>query len=165
MKKVFMGHRLVLSAIVLMVLFVIAMPCLAQELNPEVETEILDMIRKHDKALSEQDLAGVMATYAPQGTIVLMGTGPGERWVGKEEIQDAYMHFFQNFDPGTLSTECTWNSLGYRGNIAWMMIMCHFTDYFKNQKREYALNISTVLGKQEGAWHFLTFHFSNLVRE
>ncbi len=158
MKKRAIVYGLVISVVFLMGLWVTAALCLAQEIDPE----LMDMLRKHDQALNEQDLATVMATYAPQGSIVLMGTGPGERWVGKEEIEDAYMHFFQDFDPGSLSTECTWNSMDARGNIAWAMIMCHFTDFLKNQKREYAINISAVLEKLEGQWYFRTFHFSNL---
>ncbi len=158
MKKLCRGQGLALAVFVCIVLGVAAAPCLAQEIDPE----LMDMLGKHDQALSEQDLATVMATYAPQGSIVLMGTGPGERWVGKEEIEDAYMHFFQDFDPGSLSTECTWNSMDARGNIAWAMVMCHFTDFLRNQKREYAINISAVLEKLEGQWYFRTFHFSNL---
>jgi uncharacterized protein (TIGR02246 family) len=137
-------------------------PCLAQEIDPRVDAEIMEMIMMHDKALSEQDLAAVMATYAPTGTIVLMGTGPGERWVGREEIEDAYRHFFQDFDTGSLRTELTWRALEIRGNIAWMMVMLQFTDYLKNQKREYAANISVVVEQLEGQWYIRTFHFSNL---
>jgi uncharacterized protein (TIGR02246 family) len=158
MRKFAMIHGVVFAVIVFTLLWVTGTPCLAQEIDPE----IMDMLRRHDQALSEQDLATVMATYAPEGTIVLMGTGPGERWVGKEEIEDAYMHFFQDFDPGSLRTECTWHSLDTQGTISWLMIMCHFTDYLKNQKRDYALNISAVLEKQEDQWYFRTFHFSNL---
>ena len=29
-----------------------------------------------------------------------MGSGPGEMWVGPEEIKDAYEHFFQGYDKG-----------------------------------------------------------------
>ncbi len=91
-----------------------------------------------------------------------MGVGPGERWVGKEEIADAYRHFFMDFDRGSLSTECSWHSLDVQGDVAWTMTMCNFTDYLKNVKREYAIKFSAVFERFEGRWYFVTVHFSNL---
>ena len=59
----------------------------------------------------------------------------------------------------------TWRALEIREEIAWMMVMLQFTDYLKNQKREYAANISVVGEKIEGQWYIRTFHFSNLTGE
>lgn len=150
--------------ILLNLLCLVAIPLtgMAEEPTPKIDSAIIDMLNAHDKALSEHNLEIVMSTYSKTHPIILMGTGPGERWTGEEEITDAYNHFFMDFDQGSLSTECTWHSLNVQGEIAWLMAMCNFTDYLKNIKREYAVNISAVLEKSEDSWHFVTFHFSNL---
>jgi uncharacterized protein (TIGR02246 family) len=155
--------RFIVSGLVVIGLLIVGAPGIAQESEtPQADAALREMITKHDKALSEHDLEGVLATYSPSSTIVLLGTGPGERWIGQEEIADAYTHFFMDFDQGTLSTECTWSSIDARGDFASILAMCQFTDYLKNLKREYAINISAVVEKIDDQWYFVTFHYSNL---
>ncbi|GAK53177.1 hypothetical protein U14_04437 [Candidatus Moduliflexus flocculans] len=158
--------RMQIVGLVVIALVTMGFPFLAlaaEKAAPDdIAAPLMEMIQKHDKALNDQDLDTIMSTYAPDGTIVMMGTGPGEAWAGKEEIADAYKHFFMDYDAGTLTTECTWHKADQRGNIAWLIMMCNFTDYLKNVQRQYALNISTVFEQIDGQWYFRTFHFSNL---
>ncbi len=162
MKKSVVMFRTLFTLLTLICVIAVPLSVPAEDATPGIDSAIMEMITVHDKGLSEQDLDAVMSTYSTTQPIVLMGTGPGERWVGAEEIADAYTHFFMDFDRGTLSTECTWHSLNVQGDFAWLMVMCNFTDYMKNIKREYAINISAVLEKTEDKWYFATFHFSNL---
>ena len=162
MKKSVVNFRRLFVLFSLCCLIVTPFAVMAEEPAPEVDSAIMEMIAMHDKALSEHNLDGVMSTYSKTHPIILMGTGPGERWTGEEEIADAYSHFFMDFDQGTLSTECTWHSISVQGDLAWIMAMCNFTDYMKNVKREYAVNISAVLEKTDNSWYFATFHYSNL---
>ena len=135
-----------------MVMCMVAVPALAQEMEPETVDEIMGTIQKHDKALSEHDLPALMATYLPdEANTVLMGTGSGEVWTGKEEIESAYTHFFEDFDAGSLTTECTWHSIGSHGKVAWVWTLCHFTDFLKGEKREWGVNISAMLVKIRAA--------------
>ena len=59
----------------------------------EVDQPTIEAVRtlweSQHKALDAHDVDGVMATYADSDDIMLMGTGPGEHWVGKEEVKDA----------------------------------------------------------------------------
>ena len=162
MKRFIVMFRLLPTLLALLCLVVVPLSVSAENASPEVDSAIMEMLSIHDKSLSEHNLEGVMSTYSSTHPIVLMGTGPGERWVGEEEIADAYSHFFMDYDQSTLSTECTWHTLNMQGELAWLMAMCNFTDYYKNIKREYAVNISAVLEKTEDKWYFATFHFSNL---
>ena len=162
MKKFSMMSRYLVTLFGVLCLVVGPLSARAEDATPEIDSAIMEMLSMHDKSLSEHNLEGVMSTYSKTHPIVMMGTGPGERWVGDEEIADAYSHFFMDYDQGTLSTECTWHTLNVQGDLAWLMAMCNFTDYYKNIKREYAVNISAVLEKTEDKWHFATFHFSNL---
>lgn len=138
-----------------------SMPVLAED-EDKVRTEILDLLQQHDQALKEQNLDAVMATYAADPKIVLMGTGPGEFWVGKEEIADTYKHFFEDFKKGSLNHECPWKSGGYQGDVAWLTASCQMRDVRKDKPNEYIVNVSAVVRKQNGAWRFQTMHFSNL---
>jgi uncharacterized protein (TIGR02246 family) len=148
--------------LVILMLCLVSAPCMAAEAEKTTASEVHAMLQTHDKALNEQDITGVMATYASAPNIVLMGTGPGELWVGKDEIQAAYGKFFKDFDKGTLAIDCGWKDAEIKGDAGWIMAICKFSDASEEKKREYGLNISAVLTKQEGKWLFQTFHFSNL---
>lgn len=132
--------------------------------EPENKTaaEVREMLQNHDEALNQQNMKGVLATFAPTGEIVLMGTGPGELWVGKEQIQSAYEHFFQDFEKGTLVSDCGWKSGNVKDDMGWIMAVCKCTDSKDGKKRVYGLNISGTLQKVDGKWYFRTMHFSNL---
>jgi uncharacterized protein (TIGR02246 family) len=154
-----MGRHLFLS---LLIAVLSAFPAYAQQPSAGATAAIKSVLRTHDKAFNDHDLSTIMGLYSQQPNTLLLGTGPGERWVGKAEIQDAYKHFFADFDKGSLTTNCTWTTGEIKGPMAWLAAMCQVTDYLKNMKREYALNLSIVLEQEDGAWHFRAMHFSNL---
>lgn len=115
----------------------------------------------HEKAFDAQDLAGVMKLYAPGDQTVVMGTSPGERWVGGAQIEDAYRHFFADFEPGTLKRSCPWVQGEISGDVGWLSATCDYQDSLKGATRAYALNVSVVLQKMDGAWKLRAMHFSN----
>lgn len=133
-----------------------------QDQSDKDVAEIKAMIAKHDQAVNEKDMNAVMALFAPGDMTVVMGTGPGEKWAGQAEIKDAYVHFFGDFDKGTLAHECFWKAGEANGDMAWAAAMCKMTDSMKGKKREYGLNVSAAFVRQDGKWLFRLMHFSNL---
>ena len=127
-----------------------------------VDPAIQSLLAKHDKAIKDQDLAAVVSTFASGSDTVLLGTGPGERWLGQQEIKTAYEHFFADFDRGTLNIECGSRASGRKGDLAWLAAICRFTDSLGNRKRAYDVNITAVAERENGVWRFRSFHFSNL---
>jgi uncharacterized protein (TIGR02246 family) len=145
--------------LLLLALNVAAAPCLAEETDSKVKAEVKAVVEKYLKALEGKDLATIMEVHATGPHTIVMGTGPGERWMGKEEIENAHKRFFENFDKEEIN--CSWESISSKGDMAWIMAMCRITDYLKNEKNEYPINWSAVLEKQEGKWLFVNSHFSN----
>jgi ketosteroid isomerase-like protein len=136
-----------------------SVPALAAE---EPAPGLREVFEAHEKAFSSHDLAGVMKLYAPGDRTVMLGTGPGERWIGSAQIEDAYRHFFADFDPGTLQRMCPWVLSDVSGDVGWLSATCEYHDSLKGAHRAYALNVSVVLQKMDGAWKLRTMHFSNL---
>jgi len=132
----------------------------------EVDQPTVDAVRvlweSQHKALDAHDVEGVLATYADSDDIMLMGTGPGEHWVGKAEVKDAYTHFMESFDPHTMEVKCGEGAGSAQGDVVWLTAVCHFTDRQKDQARQYVTNVSAVVLKQNDAWRFHTMHFSHL---
>jgi uncharacterized protein (TIGR02246 family) len=135
------------------------LPALAAE---EAAPGLREVFEAHEKAFNAHELEGVMKLYAPGDQTVMLGTGPGERWIGKTQIEDAYRHFFADFDAGTLERKCPWVLSDVSGNVGWLSATCDYQDSLKGVRRAYELNISVVLQKIDGAWELRTMHFSNL---
>jgi uncharacterized protein (TIGR02246 family) len=128
-----------------------------------VREEIKAVLTQHDEAMDKQDLKALLALYADDPTIAMMGTGPGEFWKGKAEVETAYKEFLKDFKAGSLKHQCPDTSGGHQGDVAWLVASCNMQDITPaGQTREYVLNVSAVFKKEKEGWKFQTLHFSNL---
>lgn len=136
--------------------------CPAQADKSAAVAELGSLLKQHDDAMSTKNLDALMTLYADGPNTVMMGTGPGERWEGKESIREAFEQIFKDYERST-GRDCYWRSGGVNGDMAWLAVMCKMSDVLKKQKREYELNISAVFERQEGAWRIRAMHYSNVV--
>jgi uncharacterized protein (TIGR02246 family) len=129
--------------------------------DPKVVEEIRAVLAKHDKALGDKNLDAVLETFAPAPNTVVLGTSPAERWVGAQEIKAAYTEIFKDYDPGTMKVDCEWKNGNSDGTMAWLAATCNAKDSLKGKAREYPLNVSAAMVKQDGQWRFTMLHMSN----
>ena len=122
---------------------------------------IAELVAAHNKAFTAHDLPGVLACFTPKAT--LMGTAPGELWVGQEELSTAYKHMFADFDAGQQQFENLWREARVVGEVAWFMAVTKVTMSAKGKKREFGMNLSIVCERSADKWLINTMHFSNLV--
>src|SRR5258708_39173482 len=113
-------------------------------------TEIQALLDRHDNAMNQHDLNALMELYSPDSKTVLMGTGPGEFWQGRDAIKSAYKEMLKDFDKGTSTRDCYDKTGGLKGDMAWLAAMCKFTDSHDGKKREYELNVTGVLERRDG---------------
>lgn len=130
--------------------------------KPTVD-EIREVLVAHDKALNDKNLDAVMATFSTDPNTVVLGTGTEERWVGPQEIRAAYTEIFKDYDPGTLQANCDWRTGGGddAGTMAWLAASCNAKDSLQGKAREYKLNVTGTVVKQDGKWRFVALHMSN----
>lgn len=161
MKRRSFWHRLIWCALLVTVL-VVAVPRSSAQRKPVVSADILDLLKSHDEAMSRQDLSALLGLYSPDPKTVMLGTGPGEKYQGLEDIKAAYTEMFKDFDKGTMSHSCYWKDGKSSASMAWGAAMCKMSDAKGDKKREYELNVSAVVEKIGGKWRFVMLHFSNL---
>lgn len=135
----------------------------AKTVDPKAVDEVKEMLTTHDKALNDQNLDALMATFSADPKVVLLGTGEGERFVGTESIKNAYTEIFKDYDKGTLVTNCDWKTGGADEvlKMAWLAATCKAADSMKGVKREYVLNVTATVVKQDTGWRFISLHMSN----
>jgi ketosteroid isomerase-like protein len=132
----------------------------AGQTDAKAEAGIKKLMESYRAAVGKQDLAGVMKSFADGPDIVVMGTGPGELYVGKESIENAYRAFFSNFQ--TQKNKITWMKSGVNGNAAWILDTSLITQNLKKGQNEFEMNWSAVLEKKGGEWKIVVLHFSHL---
>src|SRR5262245_41699457 len=74
---------------------------LVQAKGSSTRADVAELLKKHDDALNQHNLSGLLALYSPSPKTVILGTGPGEKYQGKDEIKAAYTEIFKDFDKGT----------------------------------------------------------------
>lgn len=131
--------------------------------DPKAVEEVKALLAAHDKALNDQSIDGVMATFSTDPKVVVLGTGAGERFLGPEAIKNAYTEILKDYDKGTFEPGCAWKEGGMddSGKMAWFAATCDAKDSKGGVKREYVLNVSAAAVKQEAGWKFIMLHMSN----
>ena len=127
--------------------------------NPALEP-IRALLKAHDDAMTNHDLKGVMATLSEKASI--MGTGPGEMWVGPEEIKDAYEHFFQGYDKGQQEFEYKFKHGGLSADMGWLMASGNIKAKKDGKAVTFPLNVSLTVSKAGDQWKIASMHFSTL---
>ena len=122
--------------------------------------EVRALLAAHDKAFTAHDLDGLLKTFSPKAAVV--GTGPGELWVGRDEITVAYRHFFEGFDVGKQSFQYLWRQGHVGADTAWLTTLTRVSMTKAGQAAEFGLNLSLVAEKIDGHWSISSLHFSNL---
>ncbi|HEY5778185.1 MAG TPA: nuclear transport factor 2 family protein, partial [Terrimicrobiaceae bacterium] len=131
----------------------------AAKANPEVE-KIQALLKAHDEAMTNHNLDGVMKCLTEKAAI--MGTGPGEVWVGPEEIKVAYEHFFEGFDKGQQVFQYQFKIGGVGADMGWLMASGNVTGKKDGKDIAFPLNISMTVAKESGDWRIASMHFSTL---
>jgi uncharacterized protein (TIGR02246 family) len=129
--------------------------------DPKVIEEIRATLAQHDKALTDKNLNAVMDTYVNDPETVSLGTSNGERWVGTDNIKSAYTEIFKDYDANTLEVKCDWKTGQYLGDMAWLAATCQAKDSLKGKVRQYQLNVTAAMMKQDGKWRFAMLHMSS----
>jgi len=142
----------------------VALGATASAADAKAESPELDAVRAllkaHDEAMTNHDLKGVMATLTEKASI--MGTGPGEMWVGPAEIKDAYEHFFQGFDKGQQEFEYKFKHGGLSADMGWLMASGNIKAKKDGKAVEFPINVSLTVTKAGGEWKIASMHFSTL---
>ncbi len=130
--------------------------------NPELE-KVRAVLKAHDDAFTNHDLAGVLAVFSPKAVIV--GTGPGEVWAGTSEIKDAYGHFFEGFDKGQQDFTYYVKHGELSADMGWLAVSGEVKAKKDGKDIAFPLNVSLTVSKADGKWLISSMHFSTLTGE
>ena len=126
----------------------------------DTEQAIKAAAEKYLQAFADRDLEGCLAAFSKGKKTVLMGTAPGERWVGLKEIGEAHKEMFKAFEKETF--ERKWSLVSARARIAWTASETVITDVVNGEEKKFAINSSAVWTLRKDKWQIALMHVSNL---
>lgn len=134
----------------------------AQPADPKAaESEIGAVLKAYVDAFQAKDLEAAMKIFADDPKTIMMGTGEGETWVGKESIRAAHNAFFASIKKET--TESKLLSSKHYGDTAWLAGFLVAKQANDAGEHSFQLNISLVMEKKDGEWRIVCMHFSRLL--
>jgi uncharacterized protein (TIGR02246 family) len=126
----------------------------------DVEKAIKAAADNYLEAFSNRDLEGCLNAFTKSKKTVLMGTGPGERWVGPKEIGEAHKEMFKVSEEE--SFERKWSLVSARRNVAWTASETVITYMVDGEERKFLLHTTAVWVLREDKWQIAMMHCSNL---
>ncbi len=126
----------------------------------DTEKAIKVVAEKYLQAFADRDLEGCLAAFSKGKKTVLMGTAPGERWVGLKQIGEAHKEMFKASEKE--SFERKWSLVSARRNVAWTASETVITDIVDGKERKFAIHSSAVWVLREDKWQIAQMHCSNL---
>ncbi len=121
--------------------------------------EVENFLDRQLKAFDVRDLKALMDMLAKDPSVVMLGNGPNDRWVGPEAIKKAYESQLLQYESEKISLHGT--IVGVQDNIAWFSTQAHLLKKTKAQGQSMLrINWSGVLQKRKGKWLLVQSHFS-----
>jgi len=124
--------------------------------DPKIEAAVVNIVKQGLEAFTKRDLDAVLAFFAPDPDVIVVGTGGDEKCVGLAEIRNIFERSFAQFEEA--SFKFGWHSVSAAGSVA--MLAADVTLYVKTSDRQITEQIRlTVVLEQRGdrlliiQWH------------
>ena len=128
------------------------------EADAKTKAEILKTVREMWKAYGRLDADGVLAFYAPDPDIVVVGSGADEVYIGPKQAKKGLKRDFAQ--ARSVKVGLTKVRISAAGKVAWLAASCHFTAYVTGCTVEMAGRLTAVFEKRKGRWLILQSHFA-----
>ena len=126
--------------------------------DPKTEAAVVSIVKEGFEAFTKRDLDAVLAFFAPDPDLVVIGTGGDEKCVGLAELRNIFKRAFAQFEKA--SFEFGWHSVSAAGPVA--MLAADVTLYVKTSDRQITeqIRVTVVLEQRGDRWLVIQWHDS-----
>jgi uncharacterized protein (TIGR02246 family) len=126
--------------------------------DPKTEAAVINVVKQGFEAFTKRDLDAVLAFFAPDPDVIVIGTGGDEKGVGLAEIKNILGRAIGQFEEA--SFEFGWHSVSAAGSVA--MLAADVTLYVKtgDQQITEQIRLTVVLEQRGGRWLIIQWHDS-----
>ena len=126
--------------------------------DDKTEAAVMAVVNKWLESYTARDIDAIMAFYAPDPGVVLIGTGADERCVGLAEIKALHEREWSQSEAG--SFELRWYAVSAAGSVAWVATDVIVHVRVEGQEMHLPGRITAVLEQRGDTWLFLQLHGS-----
>ena len=126
--------------------------------DSKTEAAVVNVVKQSFEAFTKRDLDAVLAFFAPDPDVIVIGTGGDEKGVGLAEIRNILVRAIAQFEEA--SFELGWHSVSTAGSVA--MLTADVTLYVKTGDRQITeqIRLTVVLEERGGRWLIIQWHDS-----
>jgi ketosteroid isomerase-like protein len=131
--------------------------------NTQTEAAILAVLEQYKQAYEQRHLERLLALFAPDPDVVVIGTGADEQRVGLAAFKTGVERDFAQSEGATI--EWGWTSISAAGSVAWVAqnVIGHVT--VAGQEVHLPFRFTAVLEQRGPTWLFLQVHLSSPAAE
>jgi len=126
--------------------------------DPETEAAVVNVVKKGFEAFTKKDLDAVLAFFAPDPDVIVIGTGRDEKGIGPAEIRKILGRAIGQFEEA--SFEFGWHSVSVAGSV--VTLAADVTLYVKTSDRQLTeqIRLTIVLERRGDRWLVIQWHDS-----
>ena len=126
--------------------------------DPKTEAAVVNIVKQGFEAFTKRDLDAVIAFFAPDPDVVVIGTGGDEKCVGLAQIRNIFERAFAQFEEA--SFKFGWHSVSAAGSVA--LLATDATLYVKTSDRQISeqVRLTVVLEQRGDRWLIIQWHDS-----
>jgi uncharacterized protein (TIGR02246 family) len=126
--------------------------------DPKIEAAVVNVVKQGLEAFTKRDLDAVLAFFAPDPDVIVIGTGGDEKGVGLAEIRNILGRAIAQFEEAFF--ELGWHSVSAAGSVA--MLTADVTLYVKTSDRQISeqIRLTVVLEQRGDRWLIIQWHDS-----
>ncbi len=126
--------------------------------DPKTEAAVLNIVKQCFEAFTKRDLDAVLAFFAADPDVIVIGMGGDEKGVGLGEIRNILGRAIAQFEEATF--EFGWHSVSAVGSVA--MLAADVTLYVKTNDRQITeqIRLTVVLEQRGDRWLIIQWHDS-----
>ena len=126
--------------------------------DPKTESEVMSAVKQCFEAFAMKDLDAMMAFFAPDPDVVVIGTGGDERGVGFAEVKAIFERAFSQFDEA--SFDFGWHYVSVAGPLALLATDIALRVKASDREVSQQIRLTGVLEKRGDRWLILQSHDS-----
>lgn len=128
------------------------------EADAKTKAEVLETVRGMWKAYGRLDADGVLACYAPDPDIVVLGSGADEVYVGPKQAKKGLKRDFSQVLG--VKVKLSKVRISAAGKVAWLAADCLFTAHVSGCDIDMAGRLTAVLENRKRRWLIMQSHFA-----
>jgi uncharacterized protein (TIGR02246 family) len=122
------------------------------------EDAVVGMLKKWSDSFATKDLEAVLALFARDADVTMLGSEDWEMGIGPEALRAVYTRLFTRGDSATW--EWKWHQVSSSGSTAWLLATGVVRVKGGDSETSGPYRLSAVFERREGRWVWMQFHGS-----